>query len=117
MAAAIRPAVPAGPRQPVWVRRHPGATGWDSQSRRTGTPRTPASAHSTWGRKAGGHECTNSTPRAVTLTSVVSRIGFPTGLDARAVTRAAPGIVPHQPHLYQCFGRLIPGPERAECRI
>src|SRR4051795_13495825 len=66
MAAAIRPAVPAGPRHPVWVRMQPGATGWGSQSRRTGTPRTPATAHSTWGRNAGGQECTNSTPRAVT---------------------------------------------------
>src|SRR4051794_15854967 len=44
----------------------PGAIGWGSHSRRTGTPRTPATAHSTWGRNAGGQECTNSTPRAVT---------------------------------------------------
>src|SRR5215467_516805 len=36
----------------------------------TGTPRTPATAHSTWGLSAGGAECTCRTPLTVTLASL-----------------------------------------------
>src|SRR4051795_12431841 len=120
MAAAIRPAVPAGPRHPVWVRMQPGATGCESQSRRTGTPRTPATAHSTWGRNAGGHECTKSTPRAVTADlRRLSRIGFPPGpepSDGR-VTHAPPPIVPHQSHPYHPFPGLADPTIGADCPI
>src|SRR4051812_19351926 len=98
MAAAMRLAVPTGPRQPVCARRQSGARGWTSHSRRTGTPSTPATAHSTWGRNAGGHECTNNTPRAPTVTSFARGSASPPasasvpcpGTSRSAVTHCAP---------------------------
>src|SRR5688500_3641374 len=68
------------------------------QSRLTGTPRTPPTAHSTCGHNADGAEWTYRMPRvpgpfgrvavrAVTVTSFISgvRYAFPSGLDRSEV--------------------------------
>src|SRR3954447_5025754 len=63
-AAAIRPAVPGRPRHAVSLRKVPGDAGCAVHVSVTGTPRTPATAHSTCGHSAGGEEWTYRTPRA-----------------------------------------------------
>src|SRR5439155_4405481 len=69
-AEVISPAVPGWPCQSSSARSMPGAAGWLTHGMLTGTPRTPAAAHSTWGLSAGGAECTCRTPRTVTLASL-----------------------------------------------
>ena len=69
-ADVISPAMPAWPSQLSSARNIPGAAGWFTHGMLTGTPRTPATAHSTWGLSAGGAECTCRTPRTVTLASL-----------------------------------------------
>src|SRR6266436_9782194 len=50
----------------------------------TGTPSTPATAHSTCGHSAGGAQCTCSTPRTDTQTSLRQRgCVFPNDLVCR----------------------------------
>src|ERR1051326_3969501 len=86
----------------------PGAAGWLTHGMLTGTPRTPATAHSTWGLSAGGAECTCRTPRTVTLASLAAdevrlpqrprlrrhRPGHPVPRQAAASTPLR--ILPHQ---------------------
>src|SRR5688500_17746260 len=92
------------------------------QSRLTGTPRTPPTAHSTCGHNADGAEWTYRMPRvpgpfgrvavrAVTVTSFISgvRYAFPSGLDRSEVpddTRVScRPIVTHGTAERQCCGR------------
>src|SRR6266516_625957 len=107
----------------------PGAAAWLTHGIVTGTPRTPAVAHSTCGHSAGGAEWTYKTPRTDTGPPGCGR-GSPSPttsdpleeIPQTAVTRAlgrsrpdphqyrqAPGypghIVPHQP-------LAAPGPAR-----
>src|SRR5215472_15945957 len=69
-AEVISPAMPGWPCQSSSARSMPGAAGWLTHGMLTGTPRTPATAHSTWGLSAGGAECTCRTPLTVTLASL-----------------------------------------------
>src|SRR5690349_12149518 len=69
-AEVISPAMPDWPCQSSSARSMPGAAGWLTHGMLTGTPTTPATAHSTWGLSAGGAECTCRTPRTVTLASL-----------------------------------------------
>src|SRR5690348_6735627 len=62
--------MPGWPCQSSSARSMPGAAGWFTHGMLTGTPTTPATAHSTWGLSAGGAECTCRTPRTVTLASL-----------------------------------------------
>jgi hypothetical protein len=84
-AEVIAAAAPGLPCQASSARSAPGAAGWSTQGRLTGTPRTPATAHSMCGHTAGGAQCTCSTPRTDTQTSLQpTRYVFPNDLAAQA---------------------------------
>ncbi len=55
-AEVMAPALPGRPSQVSSARSDPGDAGWPVQGRSTGTPRTPATAHSMCGQSAGGAE-------------------------------------------------------------
>src|SRR5699024_400178 len=77
-AEATAPAVPGLPCQLSSARWLPGAAGWATHSSFTGTPTTPATAHSTCGHSAAGAEWTYKTPRADTEPPDTNECASPT---------------------------------------
>src|SRR5215471_8845741 len=120
-AEVISPAMPGWPCQSSSARSMPGAAGWLTHGMLTGTPRTPATAHSTWGLSAGGAECTCRTPRTVTLASLrADEVRLPQRPRLRRRPAQMPGSRDMLP-LALLFGLcLTTGPRRyplAACRI